>query len=70
MPLIVLGKAGTAVATITLESYGVWELLTGRQLYTCARASSAAVLDLRLGAADHDLFVCLNTKLVRRIDLR
>lgn len=70
VPLMALNKAGTAVATITLESYSVWELLTGRQLYTCARASSATVLDLRFGAADHDLSVCLNTNTVRRIDLR
>lgn len=70
VPLMALNKVGTSVATVTLENYNVWELLTGRQLYTCARSSSATVLDLRFGEADHDLFVCLNSNAVHRIDLR
>lgn len=68
--LMNLNKAGTAVATVSFDAYSVWELMTGRQLYTSARSADDVVLDLRFGTADYELVMALSSSKIRRVDLR
>ncbi|GAB1318190.1 NACHT and WD domain-containing protein, variant [Madurella fahalii] len=70
VPLMTLNKAGTAVATVSFDAYSVWELVTGRQLYTSARSADGVVLDLRFGAADYELVMAFSNNKISRIDLR
>ena len=67
--LMALNKTGTAVATVAFNNYSVWELLTGKRLYTWAKPPDAMVLDLRFGAADHELVVALSSNKIQRIDM-
>ncbi|KAH6640550.1 NACHT and WD domain-containing protein, variant [Chaetomium tenue] len=67
VPLMALNKAGTAV--VALGSYSVWDLLSGRQLYLCARPKDALVLDLRFGSADWELFVALENNKITRVSV-
>lgn len=69
VPLMAINRAGTAIATVTFDSYDVWDLLTGRRLYHCLRPSDALVLDLRFGTADWELVMGLNSNSVLRLNV-
>ena len=70
IPLMALNKAGTAIATVAFDNYSVWDLLTGRKLYSCPKYTDALVLDLRFESADWELVVGFNSNKVSRIDTR
>lgn len=70
VPLMALNKAGTAVAAVAFDSYSVWDLLSGRQLYFCAKPKDALVLDLWFGSADWELFVALENNKISRVNVQ
>ncbi|KAK4238882.1 hypothetical protein C8A03DRAFT_33070 [Achaetomium macrosporum] len=68
--LITLNKAGMAVATVSTDNCSVWELLTGKRIYSWAKPTNAMILDVRFGRAVYELIVALHNDTVSRIDLR
>jgi WD40 repeat protein len=70
VPLMALNKAGTAIVTVALGSYSVWDLLSGRQLYFCARPKGDRVLELQFGSADWELFVALEDNKISRVNVQ